>query len=94
MAKSYNEWQTDYEKRVAEQARTILTSEQLSTYNEYAQWQKEMREQFAAGMPPLRGPMRGNAVAVSGPAMGFVSTVDVSAPADGKTTSPSGEPPR
>jgi len=92
MAKSYNEWQTDYEKRVADQARTILTSEQLSTYNEYAQWQKEMREQFAAGMPPMRGPMRGNAVAVSGPAMGFVSTVDVSAPVDGKTGTPTDTP--
>jgi hypothetical protein len=85
MAKAYNEWQTDYEKRVAEQARSILTAEQLNTYNEYAQWQKEMREQFASGMPPMRGPMmRGNAVAVSAPVMGFVSTVEASAPSDGK----------
>ena len=95
MAKSYNEWQTDYEKRVADRARSILTSEQLSTYNEYAQWQKEMREQFANGMPPMRGPMmRGNAVAVAGPVMGFVSTVEASAPSDGKTAAPAEKAPR
>jgi hypothetical protein len=81
MAKAYNEWQTDYEKRVADQARTILTSEQLTTYNDYAQWQKDMREQFAAGMPPMRGQMRGDAVAVSGPVtMGFVTTTDATPP--------------
>jgi hypothetical protein len=95
MAKTYNEWQTDYEKRVAEQARGILTAEQLGTYNEYAQWQKEMREQFASGMPPMRAPMmRGNAVAVAAPVMGFVSTVDAAAPGDGKTATPTEKAPR
>jgi hypothetical protein len=91
MVKSYNEWQTDYEKRVADQARTILTSEQLSTYNEYAQWQKEMREQFAAGMPPMRGPMRGNVVA--GPPAFMFSTVTVGASSD-STTNPADKQPK
>jgi hypothetical protein len=61
MARTYNDWQTDYEKRVADQARSILTSEQYNTYNEYQQWQQEMRQQFATqgpgGGPPAR--MRG-----------------------------------
>jgi hypothetical protein len=63
VAKAYNEWQADYEKRMADQARSILTADQLSTYNDYTQWQQEMREQFGAGM--VRGPrgaMRGGAV--------------------------------
>jgi hypothetical protein len=61
--KAYDEWQTDYEKRVADAARGILTAEQLDTYNEYQQWQREMRQQFAqgaAGGPPIRM-MRGDA---------------------------------
>jgi hypothetical protein len=82
MMKSYNEWQLDYEKRVADQARSILTSEQLSAYNEYAQWQKEMREQFATNMPPPpRGAvtMRGDAVGVAAAPAPFVSAVIVNA---------------
>ena len=43
MMKAYNEWQSDYEKRVADAARSILTAEQLNTYNEYQNWQREMR---------------------------------------------------
>jgi len=58
MMKAYNDWQSDYEKRVADAARGILTSEQLNTYDEYQQWQREMRQQFAAqapvGGPPVR----------------------------------------
>jgi hypothetical protein len=45
--KAYDEWQTDYEKRIAEAARGILTSEQLNTFNQYQQWQHEMRLQLA-----------------------------------------------
>ena len=61
--KAYDDWQTDYEKRVADAARGILTTEQLNTYNEYQQWQREMRQQFAQGPtggPPVRM-IRGNA---------------------------------
>ena len=70
MTKSYGAWQSDYEERVAAQVRGILTPTQLTTYNEYQQWQKEMREQFAAqGMPRMRGnvapAMLGGGVAIS-----------------------------
>jgi hypothetical protein len=88
VVKAYNEWQTDYEKRVAEQARTILTSEQLSTYNEYAQWQREMREQFSAGMPPMRGPSGSGPPAIS---MGFVNAVTVTTDS---TSSPTDKQPK
>ena len=76
MRKAYDEWQTDYEKRVADAARSILTSEQLNTYNEYQQWQSELRQQFATqgpgGGPPVR--MRGgNAVFMPGPPGGGVA---------------------
>jgi hypothetical protein len=81
MAKSFSEWQSDYEKRVAEQARNILSSDQYGTYTEYAQWQREMREQFAIqgpGGPPLRA-LRGNsATFMADPAGGvaFAVTTD------------------
>jgi hypothetical protein len=84
--KNYNEWQTDYEKRVSDQARSILNPEQLSTFNEYSQWQREMREQFKATMPPGRGAfVSGTAVnAVAAPvasgSVSFVTTTDVAVP--------------
>jgi hypothetical protein len=46
--KAYDDWQTDYEKRIADAARGILTSEQLNTFNQYQQWQHEMRQQLAS----------------------------------------------
>ena len=42
------EWQKDYQERTATRARSILSSEQLATYNEYQQWTREMRQQFEA----------------------------------------------
>jgi len=54
-AKSYSDWQTDYNERVESQARSILNTEQLQAYNDYQQWQKEMRTQMAT-MRPGRGP--------------------------------------
>lgn len=63
-SKLLNDWQADYEQRANAQARAILDNEQYSTYSEYQQWQKEMREQFAISrraMPPGPGP-RGNVV--------------------------------
>jgi len=76
MMKAYNDWQSDYEKRVAEQARSILTSEQLNTYNEYRNWEQEMRKQFAKqgmGGPPM-GP-RGDAAFMPAPAGGVAFAV-------------------
>jgi hypothetical protein len=46
--RSYDEWQTDYDRRMAERARSILSPEQLTVYNEYQQFQTEMRAQMAA----------------------------------------------
>ena len=66
-SKALNDWQNDYNERTAERARGILNSEQDTAYNEYQQWQKEMREQFATMGP---GPRRFRAgAAVSGNAM-------------------------
>lgn len=44
-AGAYTEWQNAYDQRVNAQAQVILNPEQLAAYNEYQQWQKEMREQ-------------------------------------------------
>ncbi len=57
-AKAFADWQREYGERVASEARQILTSEQLSTYNAYQQWQREMREQMAT-MRPVRGTSAG-----------------------------------
>lgn len=82
MMKAYNDWQSDYEKRVADQARSILTSEQLNTYNEYQQWQQEMRQHYAtqdpAGGPPVRMMRGGNAAFIAGPpgAVSFAVATD------------------
>lgn len=81
MAKAYDDWQSDYEKRVADAARTILTTEQFNTYSEYQQWQREMRQQFAAqapgGGPPVRM-MRGGTFFAPAPAgaVGFSTSAD------------------
>ena len=81
--KAYDDWQTDYEKRVADAARSILTSEQLNTYNEYQQWQHELRQQFAAQGGPGGGPpgrMRGNAAFMPGGPVGTVTVAVENAP--------------
>jgi hypothetical protein len=54
-AKAFADWQREYSDRVSSAASNILTSEQLSTYNAYQQWQREMREQMATVLP-ARGP--------------------------------------
>jgi hypothetical protein len=58
-AKAYTDWQEDYNERIASQSRGILTSEQYAAYDEYQQWQKEMREQMASARGP-NGVARGN----------------------------------
>ncbi|HTU65879.1 MAG TPA: hypothetical protein VMF52_08015 [Steroidobacteraceae bacterium] len=74
--KTYSEWQADYEKRVADQARGILSSEQLSTYQEYQTWQQQMREQFAvSGGPPMRGMRGGGPMFMAAPAGGVAFAV-------------------
>jgi hypothetical protein len=45
MQKKYLAWEADYNDRVATQAHSILNSEQVAAYDEYQQFQKEMRQQ-------------------------------------------------
>jgi hypothetical protein len=91
MAKTYNDWQVDYEKRIAEQARSILTSEQLNTYNEYQQWQQQMRQQFATQGPGDGPPIRmrgGNAMFMPAPGGGIAFAVAT----DSASSSPTEKP--
>jgi hypothetical protein len=62
-ARQLNAWQDDYNARVGGEAETILNSDQLTTYSAIQQWQREMREQFAAMTPDDRGPMAGGTIA-------------------------------
>ena len=41
-------WNDDYAERSAGRVRGILNSEQVTSYNEYQQWSREMRSQFEA----------------------------------------------
>lgn len=47
-SKALAAWQDDYNQRTAMRASSILDSEQQTTYGEYQQWNKEMRQQFDA----------------------------------------------
>jgi len=49
-----NDWEEDYNKRVSDAAAGILNSQQLTTYNDVQQWQKEMRNGIT--LPPGAGP--------------------------------------
>lgn len=94
LVKQNNDWQDDYEKRVAEAARGILTSEQLNTLSEYQQWQREIRQQFAAqgpeGGPPARMMRGGNAMFMPGPAGGVAITVAADPASSSPTEKPAG----
>lgn len=61
-----NDWEEDYSKRVSDAAAGILNSQQLTTYNDVQQWQKEMRNGIT--LPPGAGPrgffVRGGAVPI------------------------------
>jgi len=84
-SKAYADWQSDYIERVNAQAHSILNTEQQTAYNEYQQWQKEMREQMVTRRGPrgLRGVPGGNVTfATAGPVMGTVDVaIAVAAPA-------------
>lgn len=88
--KALNEWQDDYNERTASRARSILETDQLSAYNEYQQWQKEMREQFAVmGPGPRRfraaGVAVGGAIPIGPPAMVLDTVIAAPAPVQEKT---------
>jgi hypothetical protein len=48
-------WQQDYNERAASRARGILNTEQFTAYDEYLNWQKEMRQQMDARRATRRG---------------------------------------
>lgn len=54
-SKAYMAWQVNYEESVASQARTVLNAEQLSTYNEYQDWQTQIHSQMGPQMGVVRG---------------------------------------
>jgi len=64
--KSMADWEEDYNRRVSDAAAGILNSQQLTTYNDIQQWQKEMRNGIAlpAGAAPGRFFVRGGAVPI------------------------------
>lgn len=83
-SKALADWQAEYNDRSTDRARSILNSEQMTSYNEYQQWQKEMRENFrvAPGGRRVRGAIGGGAanavMLMAEPAFG--ATVTVPAP--------------
>jgi hypothetical protein len=91
-AKAYAEWQSGYDERVDSQAQIILNTEQLTAYNEYQQWQKEMREQMVTrrGVRGIRGVPGGNVTFMSAaPIMGATDVaIAVAPPAEDKSRKP------
>jgi hypothetical protein len=63
-SKTYADWQNDYNERIEAQARAILTTNQMTAYSEYQQWQKEVRDQMVTrrAMRGTRGGPGGNAM--------------------------------
>jgi hypothetical protein len=87
-ARQFNAWQDDYNERVSAEAAGILDSDQLRTYNEIQQWQREMREQFAAMTPDGALPVHGGSIArgnvfftAAAPAVAVTGAVNTAAPA-------------
>lgn len=80
-SKALAEWQAQYNERAADRARGILDTEQFSSYNEYQQWQAEMRENFRS--MPGRRTRGGNAVSMTA-APTFMGPVTLPAPAPEK----------
>ena len=85
-------WEDDYNERVNSQARSILSTEQASAYNEYQQAQKDMRASFATMVGPggpggprpmMRGVVGGNVMFSAAAPAGAVlqaESVTVTAP--------------
>jgi len=52
----FKQWQTDYDKALADRAKQLLTSEQYKSYKEFQDWQTEMRNAAPMPMPmPAQG---------------------------------------
>jgi hypothetical protein len=74
--KALTDWQAQYNDRATDRARSILNSEQMSSYNEYQQWQTEMRDNFRS--VPGRRTRGGNVVTLTSPSA-FIGPVTVPA---------------
>jgi hypothetical protein len=76
--KALTDWETQYNERATDRARSILDGEQFTSYSEYQQWQREMRENFKTmpGRPRMRG---GNSISFTA-APAFAAPVTVPAP--------------
>lgn len=75
--KALADWQAQYNDRATDRARSILNNEQMTSYNEYQQWQAEMRDNFRAA-PGGRRMRGGNAVSVT-TSSAFIGPVTVPA---------------
>jgi hypothetical protein len=82
--KALSEWQTQYNERAADRARSIMNSEQFSSYTEYQQWQAEMRDNFKS-MP---GGRRMRATMIGGNAVELTSAPVLVGPAPAAEAKP------
>jgi hypothetical protein len=84
---AYTAWQNSYEERVTSQVRAVLNSAQLSTYNEYQEWQTQMR-------PEVGVVHSGRALPVPGGPSVIFSTAAPAMSADVAIAAPPPEKPR
>jgi hypothetical protein len=81
--KALTDWETQYNERATDRARSILNGEQFTSYSEYQQWQREMRENFKS--MPGRRPRGANAVSfMAAPAFAVPVTVPAPPPNEDK----------
>ncbi len=73
-ATQMNQWQTEYDKALLDRAKSVLSADQFKAYQEYQDWQTEMRNSFATRGGP------GNVRVRSGPAGGVVVDSAVAVP--------------
>jgi hypothetical protein len=88
--KAMSDWEEDYNRRVSDGAATILNSQQLTTYNDIQQWQREMRNGIAlsADGGPGRFFIRGGAVPIGAAAGSVTFAAPIPPPAADETRKP------
>jgi hypothetical protein len=81
--KAYAEWQSDYYERVSAEVLGILNSEQLTAFNDFRQWQKEMLEHAATLRPAYvpQGSARSGVTTLSTVTDGSITFVEPARPA-------------
>ena len=68
-------WQADYSERTGARVRNVLSGSQLTTYNEYQEWMREMRKRI-----DVRRGMRRDNTMVAEPAVGVALPLPAPAP--------------